>query len=473
MTASRNRPLNSHFSPFFSRNCQSKATFSIMLAICLLASRADAKYSGGTGEPNNPYRIADANDLNDIGNHVEDFNKCFVMVNDINLAEYTGTQFNTIDISGGVFDGNNHTISNYSSAGPIFGLVQGADAEIKDLGLTDPNIDTEAGGPVGSLVRGLWQGRVSGCYVDGGRVSGSLLVGGLVGENELGEIWNCYATADVCSVNGKAGGLVGGNTDGRIMNCYATGSVEGIAFAGGLVGICGGSGVSIISNCYSTGCVSGGEYTGGLVGLSDSSTISDCYAIGPVDGNESTGGLVGNDCEGTISHCYATGAVSGQHATGGLVGLSDWSTVSDCYATGPVDGNSHTGGLVGWFLGRKISNCYAAGAVDGNDYTGGLVGLSGRAGETTFVKCFWDSDVNPDVNGIGYTTDPNVIGKTTAEMMQEATFVDWDFIEIWNIGENQTYPFLRVYPAGDLNHDGRVDLFDFGILAGHWLEGVE
>jgi len=58
-------------------------------------------------------------------------------------------------------------------------------------------------------------------------------------------------------------------------------------------------------------------------------------------------------------------------------------------------------------------------------------------------------------------------------MKKESTFTSWDFVETWNIGENQTYPYLRVYPAGDLNHDGIVNLLDFAIFAGRWLTGVE
>jgi len=67
--------------------------------------------------------------------------------------------------------------------------------------------------------------------------------------------------------------------------------------------------------------------------------------------------------------------------------------------------------------------------------------------------------------------DPNC-GKTTAQMQTKSTFTDagWDFVEIWGIGENQTYPFLRTEPAGDLNYDKKVDFFDLAILASHWLE---
>jgi hypothetical protein len=51
------------------------------------------------------------------------------------------------------------------------------------------------------------------------------------------------------------------------------------------------------------------------------------------------------------------------------------------------------------------------------------------------------------------------------------TFTDagWSFVEIWGIGENQTYPFMSIYPAGDINCDGEVNFYDFAILASEWL----
>ncbi|MHC4155443.1 MAG: hypothetical protein ACYST6_11055 [Planctomycetota bacterium] len=41
-------------------------------------------YSGGTGEPNDPYRIARAEDMNAIGAHPNDWDKDFILVDDIN-----------------------------------------------------------------------------------------------------------------------------------------------------------------------------------------------------------------------------------------------------------------------------------------------------------------------------------------------------------------------------------------------------
>ncbi len=75
-----------------------KKTILVALAVISISANVAycGTYSGGTGELNNPYRIATANDLNDIANHTDDFDKHFILVNDINLADYTGTQFNII-----------------------------------------------------------------------------------------------------------------------------------------------------------------------------------------------------------------------------------------------------------------------------------------------------------------------------------------------------------------------------------------
>ena len=69
----------------------------ISLAVVLFAaSFTAARYSGGTGTADDPYRIATPQDLNDIGNHREDWDKYFILINDVNLAAYTGTQFKII-----------------------------------------------------------------------------------------------------------------------------------------------------------------------------------------------------------------------------------------------------------------------------------------------------------------------------------------------------------------------------------------
>jgi hypothetical protein len=57
----------------------------VTLTTCLLALPANAKYSGGTGEPNDPYQIATAADLIALGETPADYDKHFILTADIDL----------------------------------------------------------------------------------------------------------------------------------------------------------------------------------------------------------------------------------------------------------------------------------------------------------------------------------------------------------------------------------------------------
>jgi hypothetical protein len=410
------------------------------MMILWAGAAADARYSGGTGEPNNPYRIATPQDLNDIGNHQEDWDKHFILINDVNLAQYTGTQFKIIGPIyntpfTGVFDGNDHKVWNFTwnSTGRncigLFGNV--SSGQIKNLGMENVDVNAGSGGYVGGLVGcNSWRSTITNCYSTGS-VSGLHIVGGLVGGNEYGTVSNCYSTGSVTAIGSysSVGGLVGYNGNGTITNCYFTGSVSGGWQVGGLVGEnywCG-----TITNCYSTGNVTGTEGVGGLVG-GNSGIITDSYSTILVRGEGSVGGLVGSNVllfgnsPGVIAKCYSTGSVSGTSSVGGLVGINQGYM-------------QHCNEEICWY-----------------EWHYGTVTVS-----------FWDiqtSDCNTSDGGTG---------KTTAEMKTLATFTDagWDFVEIWGIGENQTYPYLRFAPAGDANYDKKVDLVDLAILSLHWLEG--
>ena len=173
------------------------------------------------------------------------------------------------------------------------------------------------------------------------------------------------------------------------------------------------------------------------------------------------------------------GSVSGRAFVGGLMGangdlLGDGGSITNCYSTGSVSGYRYVGGLVGENYLGIVSNCYSTGETIGDDDVGGLVG--GNFGGSV-SNCFWDTDTQTHgvIDSIGDNDGivTNVAGLPTAQMQTESTFTEagWDFVEIWNIGENQTYPYLRVHPTGDINHDGIVNMLDFAIFANHWLEG--
>ncbi|UCF42541.1 MAG: hypothetical protein JSV99_08050 [Planctomycetota bacterium] len=333
-------------------------------------------FSGGTGTESEPYLISNGIDLNRIGHNPRLMERHFRLINDINVS---GLNIWSIGSSkafpfAGVFEGNGHEISNFSwdSNGidyiGLFSYVNGQDAEIKDLGLIEPNIAAGTGTLVGSLVGQIDRGTITNCYAEGGSVSGHAYVGGLVGLISGGSVSNCHAGG--CNVSGSTnvGGLVGKNS-GTIANCDAVGSVTGTGSnIGGLVGANGGT----VTDCYSEGSVSGGDRVGGLVG--GGGAIINCHSTAVVGGNNWVGGLAGN--ASLTSNCWASGEVTAENHVGGLLGGKGNGTVTNCYSKGDVTGGEDVGGLVGYNYDREafISNCYSTGSASGATDVGGLVG---------------------------------------------------------------------------------------------------
>jgi len=404
------------------------AIFLVWLTITIFTSAAWAgSYSGGSGTEADPYQISTAEDMQAIGPNEADWDKHFLLTADIDLSAYTGTEFNIIGRAfpsfTGVFDGNDHTISNftYSTTNTddlgLFGYINGPNALIKDLTLVTPNVSAaDNSDSVASLVGWLRNGTVTGCGVEGGSVTGRSSTGGLVGYN--------YSY-------------------GMISNCHATASVTGE-----------------------------GDYTGGLVGH-NRGAISNCYAAGSVMGTDFTGGLVGNHYLSPISSCYSSASVSGADNTGGLVGQNSIGPISNSYAAGSVIGHRFTGGLVGHNYHSTISNCYAIASVSGADYTGGLVGIRYL---DTISASFWDIETT------GQSSSAGGEGKTTAQMQTKTTFTDagWDFLaetvngieDIWRLCEDGIdYPKLawQMIMLGDFVCGDGVRFNDLDIFMKQWL----
>jgi hypothetical protein len=412
------------------------------------------KYGGGSGTEGDPYQIWDANHMQAIGAEANDWDKHFVLMADIDLGGYTGTSFNIIgnDVNAftGAFDGNGNTISNFTwnSANDyrigLFGYL-GGDGVIRNLELENVDVNVVGGYMIAGLVAEN-NGEINGCSLEG-TVSGSeSWIGGLVASNR-GTISDCHVRGSVSSAGAERGDRVGG--------------LVGESYSG-----------SEINGCSSE-CTVVGDWglTGGLVG-ENWSVMSDCSSSGIVSGlgdySDWVGGLVGKNVR-PIMNCYSTSSVSGHDGIGGLVGCT-YSQIMDSYSLGNVSGHDRVGGLVGRHQNGLISMCYSRGNVSGNSEVGGLIGYHWSVADAAYLKCFWDSDINPDVNGIGNAIDPNVVSKTTAEMKKQSTFTNWDFITIWNIGENQTYPYLRDLLAGDINKDGIVNFLDVAITSNQWME---
>ena len=206
-------------------------------------------------------------------------------VNEGTFKEWTPIGIYFYKSYGGIFDGQNHTISGlYFSQGDkmylgLFGINAG---KISNVGILDP----------------YFCGKVS--------------VGGVCGYNFEGTITNCYNAGSVSGTENYVGGVSGDNSQGIITNCYNVGSVSGAenCYVGGVSGE---NYNGTIANCYNAGSVSGTEnYVGGVSGENDNGTITNCY----YDSTIYTGNAIGDDTgtttkvEGKTTDEFKTGEVA-------------------------------------------------------------------------------------------------------------------------------------------------------------------
>jgi beta-lactam-binding protein with PASTA domain len=447
-------------------------------------------YRSGNGTTDNPYQIADANDLLVLSDDAWNWNKHFIMTNDIDMTEVifsaaviapSASASQGIAFTGS-FNGNGHKISNLTCMSTakvnvgLFGCI--FRTTIENLCLENVNISTN-GDYTGGLVGYQSFGTINNCYIRGtisaSSASSHAYTSGLVGYQSSGLIINSYCMGAVSSFSTSApysasyyaGGLVGFQSNGTVSDCHCTNTVACIStagttysYAGGLIG----SQYGVVDSCFSTGSITSSApayaYAGGLVGIQSNGTILNCWSIGNVttlySSNEVLGGLVGQQYTGTINSCYNAGSVNSSASAsvvyaGGLVGSQRSGTISNCYNAGSVFSSAminppFIGGLVGGQVDTlaRIENCYSTGKVSGNLIANNAGGLLGIRISGTVVSSYWDTQTS------GMTISAGGTGKTTAQMKSQNTFTSggWDFSDTdgdpadWKI-ESNSYPRLR------------------------------
>lgn len=376
-------------------------------------------FSGsGAGIEGDPYIITTVDQLQEME---DDLTAWYELGNDIDASATSdwneGAGFADVGASDpnefkGHLDGKGYTISDlfiYRPDESVVGLFgQARDATIENVILADVNITglSNVGALVGSAFGDIL---IDNCSSSGSITGISAKVGGLVGlfqdtENEGGVISNSYSSCSVNSESVQVGGFIGT-----------------VSYAG------------TITLCYATGNVSGDYQVGGFIGDSHTVTctavISKCFSSGDVLGNDPTssrgiGGFAGRLCQDIdVNNCYACGDVRGGRSTGddylaGFCGYTYLETVSitNCWGSGKVTSYEATPTYVGGFLGKRYS------------------------GVAVVTDCFWDIQTS------GQNTSAGGTGKTTRQMVREATFTNWDFDTIWGIIEGQTYPYLLGIP---------------------------
>ena len=219
--------------------------FCALVLICTCGPADAAPWTGG-GTEAKPYLIKNAQNLQTIGAWPKYWSAHFELTADIDMSGSSARNYIIIGYYygsndnkpfTGTFEGNGHTISNFSYVSAktdgvaMFGYL-GAEGEIRNLALLNANINAAGSNRVAALVA-INKGSISNCCVTGSVTAGDW-VGGIVGINETGAVSNCYSTAAVTGTF-EVGGLAGGN-GGQITNCYAAGPVTGTD-VGGFVGL--------------------------------------------------------------------------------------------------------------------------------------------------------------------------------------------------------------------------------------------
>lgn len=227
---------------------------------------------------------------------------------------------------------------------------------------------------------------------------------------------------------------------------HSIASISVNAPSANFVGLFGYVDAAEIYNFEVTGLTITGFNDVGFIGRADNSDIFGVHISGVISGSEKVGGLVGLSSRSEIERSSFSGRVTGQYGRiGGIIGQLDSSVIRNVYTMSNVSGQSYVGGLIGSITSAssfsELMNAYSVGAVSGGNGAIGVLSFG------SVSNTFWDVTVS----GIGSSGSNNfgATGKTTTEMQQQSTYVDWDFSEIWALDSG--YPKLRVLLGSELN----------------------
>ena len=414
------------------------------------------------------YELNRSLDFNDADSYATDSDKMSVWTSG-NGWEPIGscTGDSTCPLSyAGILDGNNHSIVGLHIVRDErvngIGLFAALIGTVRNLRLEDANviINNKNSNDAGLLAGYAPNARFENILVSG-VISGGSSVGALVGDT--GDTRTAGTSATIIGVIVKDS------------------NVSGTRVLGGLVGH--GPGVKISGSYVAASNIEGtGDSLGGLVGHGPDTKISYSYvAASSIEGSSGTvGGLVGQGERTGIRYSYVTNSnVTGYSIIGGLIGGGSTATISHSYTTGgSVTGtNRSIGGLTGTGTGTNIEYSYAAvDSLSGDNGIGGLIGLifHGQFGDIS--ASYWDTDTTGQDTSAGSGGE----GKTTGELQMpmrisadgrgfaDSIYETWGnfwchpdtgevkeqdtrpvgFLSVWNLGSDTEYPVLSCTPGG-------------------------
>ena len=210
--------------------------------------------------------------------------------------------------------------------------------------------------------------------------------------------------------------------------------------------------------------------------------------------NYNGGGMANDYSNLTVTNCTFTGntASSTTWGGGGMLNASSSPTLTNCTFVGNTAVSASGGAIRNWDSDPIVTNCilwynlpdqisseFCTPTVTYNDVEGGHAGTGNIDANPEFVDANGDNlhllSESPCIDAVDSTAVPSCI------------FVDLDGnprgvdapatpdtgISVLGVTVDMgAYEFQPCPIDGDINCDGKVDLKDFAILAGNWLEGV-
>ena len=283
----------------------------------------------GTGTEGSPYLISTEEELRQLAQDVENgstyVNECFQLENDIDLTEEWIPIGTEQVVFRGSFDGNGHTISNFSGTGEHLGLFAyvGGGAQIKNVNVADIRFEK---GPF-----------LAGIAAEVDTSEGEVL------------IQNCHVLS---------GSIKGIDDEGTLIQCLA-----------GIVGNSSGDNKLRITDCSNSAQINAGSNSyssGGIAGKVENAIITRCINNEVVDGNEYSEDDGSSDLGGICGTAYSTSFIAcanyGEVYTFFASGISNGSNNSyrNCLNVGMLwhssDGRGYPLGQLG--SGNTYENCY-------------------------------------------------------------------------------------------------------------------
>lgn len=404
------------------------------------------KYKVATNNNADEYiEIWTIQDLMDINSDLE---KNYVLMNDLDLGgmewipiscrQYGGYYYESS--FSGTFDGNNHTISNFTitdveprrSINSIcnygfFGIIQGG--TIENLTLKNVNF-SEIGkggfvGTSGGLCGSLNGGTIRNCSVYDPTFENMYggTCGGMVGESH-GTISGCAVYGTIENFSGTFIGGIAGIASGAISDCINEINInrapQNLAqWDNNAAGIAGVDGTIKVENCINKGNISTGIGAGIIQILNINSSravevdivVENCINEGTIEGGF-VAGIVDEDscqCKGTLNilRCANKGTIKISDET---IRAAKIGPVRDEMAAGIVSSCTND-----YLEELKISQCYNKGTILGSPYhndgvVAGILGEASIAGDVVIEDCFNAGLIDTGLRTYGGNNGGGIVG---------------------------------------------------------------